>query len=155
MADEGFIPVGSGDFPIDSDPLDESGVYTVSLVKAALSPKTDKNGYMYCSVQCEVTEGDFEGVTLMRNYLPLPVVAREGARKAEVLNARRKSIDFERFCQSFKIKSGMPAVNLNDQESKSAWQEWIEKFYGHTGKVTVQNQEFNGRMRSGINDFIL
>jgi hypothetical protein len=156
MSEDGMIPVGSGDFPIDVPALEESGVYTVRLMKVALSPKLDKRDLMYCALQTEVAEGDYEGYVLMRNYLPLPIAVPESASKAAKFQAQRISVDFERFCQAFKIKSAMPVVKgVNDTEGKALWHEWISQFYGNIGKVTIQNQEFQGRTRSGINDFVL
>jgi len=154
---EGQIPVGSGDLPIDTPPMDESQVYTGSLMRVTLSPKLDKRGGMFSAVQVEVLEGDFEGFTVMQNYLPLPVAVDESMPKAERLRAMARGVSFERFCRAFGIKGAMPIPRLGDSESCTAWQDWIATFYGNNGKFTVKNQEFpegSGRQRSGVSDYV-
>jgi hypothetical protein len=137
--------------------MDDSAVYHGEFVRAALSPKLDKNGNTFCSIQVAVLEGDFEGRTVNRNYLALPVAIHQDMSKRERIKAQDLAVSFARFCRAFGIKGKMPAANLGNAESTAEWQEWISQFYGNTGRFTVQNQEFpenSGRMRSGINDFI-
>ena len=154
---EGQIPVGSGDLPIDTVPMEESAVYTGSLKAAAISTKLDKKGNVYAAIQVEVVDGDFEARTISMNYLALPVLITQDMSKGERIRAMDKGVTFERFCRAFGIKSKMPAVALGDVSTLEAWKEWVEKFYGNIGKFTVRNQEFpegSGRVRSGINDFV-
>ena len=153
----GHIPVGSGDLPIDVTPLDESAVYEGVLKKATLSPKTDKNGNMFCQLQLEVASGDFEGKTVMMNYLPLPTLVTSDMSKGERIKAQDRSVAFERFCRAFKISGKMPAVSHSDVDSLNAWQDWASQFYESQGKFTIRNQEFpegSTRLRSGVSDFI-
>lgn len=154
---EGQIPIGINDLPIDTVPLSESDVYSGVLNKSTISPKLDKKGNIFASVQIEVSLGDFEGRTVMLNYLPLPVPIREDMSKGERIRAQDRAVAFARFCRAFRITGNMPSVSFAAPDSITAWQEWIEKFYGNNGKFTVKNQEFpegSGRLRSGVNDFV-
>jgi len=153
----GEIPINVGDLPIDTVLLEESGVYPAALERATVSMKLSKKGVLFCAVQVSVTEGDFEGQMLTINYLPLPVAVGADATKRERIQALNQSAAFGRFCRSFKITGAMPPVSLTNPDSIRAWQDWIEKYYGNNGKVTVRNQEFpegSGRMRSGLSDFV-
>ena len=154
---EGQIPINAEDLPIDTVPMDESSVYTGELTKATLSPKLDKRDDMFCAVQVAVMEGDFEGRTVMLNWLLLPIPLSPDMNKRERVQAIDKSTSFGRFAKSFGIKGKIPSVDIRNSESVSEWQDWISQFYGNQGKFTVRNQEFpegSGRMRSGINDFV-
>lgn len=149
------IPVDN--LPIDSTPMDESSVYKAGLDKVTLSPKLDKSGGIFCAVQVVVNEGDFEGRTVRSNWVPLPMAVPEDATKRDKILAADRAVMFGRFCRSFGIRGNMPEVRLVDSESVTAWNEWIGKFYGNVGRVTIRNQEFpsgSGRMNAGINDFI-
>lgn len=153
---DGFIDIGS--LPIESVVLDESLVYVVSLTKATLSPKIDTGGRMYCSLMTEVVQGDYEGKAVGTNWLPIPYPISDTASKKDRYKWQDTVNTFARFCRSFKIKDQMPEVDLIDPDSKQRWQDWIEKSYGNVGKVTIQNQEFpkgSGKLRSGINDYVL
>jgi hypothetical protein len=155
MAD-GMIPINLDDLPIDTVAMDDSQVYTGEFTKSTMSPKLDKSGNMFCAIQVAVTEGDFEGRTVMRQWLPMPVAISADMTKRERILAQDRSVTFTRFCRAFGIKGKMPSVAL-DADSVSTWQDWISQFYGNLGKFTVQNQEFpegSGRVRSGINDFV-
>lgn len=152
-----MIPVGSGDLPINVDPLSESGVYLVTLDKVGLSPKPDRHGSVYCQLQTTVCEGDDEGYTLAMNYLPTPVYVDADATARERKKAARINFMFERFCRSFKITGKLPEVRLTDYESMEAFKNLMSQHIGNVGKVTAQNQEFpegSGRVRSSIRDFI-
>lgn len=155
---EGQIPVNLNDLPIDSAVLDDSSVYTGELTKATLSPKRDKNGNAYCAIQVAITEGDFEGKTVMRNYLALPTAITEDMTKRDRIKAQDNAVAFARFARAFGLKGNMPGIGATfDASNVESWQSWIALAYGNTGKITVQNQEYpegSGRMRSGINDFI-
>ena len=147
---EGHIPVGSGDLPIDVTPLDESAVYNGILKRVVISPRLDKNGNTFCQATFEVADGDFEGKTVMMNYLPLPTLVDADMSKADRIRTRDRGVPFERFCRAFKISGDMPS---NHEE----WQDWISQFYESMGKFTIRNQEFpegSGRLRSGVSDFI-
>ena len=155
---EGHIPIDINDLPIDTVPLDESAVYTGILKRATVSPRPDKNGYAFAAIQLEVTEGPYEGRTVMGNYLPLPVSIHEDMSKAERIRAMDKSVAFARFCRAFRVKGTMPPVSHADPTSLADWQEWITQFYDNTGKFTIRNQEFpegSGRLRSGVSDFVI
>lgn len=151
---EGQIPVGTGDLPIERQTLDDSKVYAARLERIALSPKTDKNGNVYCALQVEVTEGEYEGETLSRNYLPLPVAIDETMGKGQRIKAMNLGVDFQRFARAFGVKSAMPSVEAGDADSAQKWQEWANSFVGNVGKVTIENSEFGGRMRSAVRDFV-
>lgn len=152
MADDGFIPVDN--LPIDTVPMEESAVYNVTLDKAMISPKLDKAGMVFAQVQCVVADGDYEGRTLAANWLPLPMEIPSDMRTADKKKIEERIVTFSRFCRSFKITTPMPKVRLDKPETRAMWQDWIEKAYGNSGKVTIQNQMFNGRQRASINDFI-
>ena len=125
--------------------------------RATLSPKLSKKDVLFCSAQFEIVEGDYEGATLMINYLPIPIAITPDDSKAARFQKSRLNEAFGRFCRAFKIVSKMPPVSITDPESYSRWQEWISEFYENTGKVTIQNQEFpvgSGRLRSSVNDFV-
>lgn len=153
----GEIPINAGDLPVDTVLLEESGVYPCTLERATVSMKPSKKGVLYCAVQVSVTEGDFEGQMLTINYLPLPVAVGPDASKKERILAMNVSAPFGRFCRSFKITGVIPSVSLSNPDSIRNWQDWIEKFYGNNGKVTIRNQEFpegSGRQRSSLSDFV-
>lgn len=152
---EGQIPVNAEDLPLETALLEESEVYTAEFTKFALAMKLDKQGGMYGAAQFVVTDTDYEGQTLMLNWLPLPTSVHPDASKRERIAAQNRSVTFGRFCKAFKITGRIPSVNLHDSDSMSAFQDWISQFYGNTGKITVRNQEFNGRLRSGVNDFLV
>lgn len=152
---DGMIPVGGSDLPIERTLVDESKPQRVRLEKIGLSPKTDKNGNVYCQIQTVVTEGDYEGETLGRNYLPLPKPVHDDMTKAERIKAMNLGVDFQRFCRSFGIKSAMPEVIAGDADTAQKWQEWADTFVGNIGVVTIENSEFNGRQRSSIRDFVI
>lgn len=154
---EGQIPINAGDLPIDTVTLEESNVYTGYLRRASVSPKPDRNGNVFCALQLEVAQGDFEGVTVQMNYLPLPQALSSDMTKAQKIKAQNLSAPFGRFCRAFKIHGMIPPVSLTDPRSVGIFQEWITQFYDSIGKFTVRNQEFpegSGRMRSGVSDFV-
>lgn len=151
---DGFIPVDN--LPLEQVTLDDSLVYNVTLEKSTLA-KVDKAGDPFCNLQLQVVDGDYEGKTVMMNYLPLPIAVADTATKAVRIKAQDKSANFARFCKSFGIREPMPVVDMADADSKQRWQDWIAKFYGNTGKITIRNQEFpegTGKLRSGVNDFV-
>ena len=154
---DGYIPTNVEDLAVDTVPLEESAVYSGLLRKATINPKVDKNGYIFAALQLEITDGDYEGRTVMMNYLPLPTPFTDDMSKAERIKAQDKSTTFARFCRAYGIKGKMPAVALHDRDSIASWQEWVTRFYGNNGKFTVRNQEFpegSGRLRSGVSDFV-
>ena len=152
---EGGIPVNAADLPTDQVVLEESQVYPVTLDRVAVSLKLSKRDVLYCAAQTTVASGDYEGVPLGINYLPLPVGTHPNASKKEKIQAQNISAMFGRFCRCFGVKGIIPPVSLDDPESIQAFQDFISKFYGNQGKVMVKNQEFNGRDRSGISDFLI
>lgn len=156
--EDGQIPVNLEDLSLEAPTLDESEVYSGELVKVALSPKLSKNGVMFCAIQVVVNDGDYEGNTVMLNYLPLPIARTPQMSKRDAIYAQGISAQFARFCSAFKIKGSMPPVrSLDDAESVAIWSEWANQFVGHVGKFTIKNQEFpegSGRLRAGISDFI-
>lgn len=157
MPEDGGIPINAGDLPIDTVKLEESDVYVGTLEKVVVSARPSKNGVLFCAVQCAVSQGDYEGVTVTINYLPLPIAVHPNASKKEKIYAQNTSAAFGRFCRSFKIKGEIPKVSLSDSESVQRFQEFISKFYGNEGKFMIRNQEFpegSGRMRSGVSDFV-
>ena len=155
---EGAIPINPEDLPIDNVVMDDSLVYVGELVKAVVAQKLDRNGAAYCSIQVAVTDGDYEGRTVMRNYIQLPRAITSEMTKRDRILAQDGMVAFGRFCRAFGIRgTPMPEVDHRNPDTLQAWQDWIGKFYGNTGKFTVQNQEYpegSGRMRSGINDFV-
>lgn len=156
MAPEGFIPTNAGDLPIEQVVLDDDVAYPVELEKVTLSLKTDKNGLLFCALQVAVIEGDYEGSRLMRNYLRLPVPIYADMRKKDRIAAQNNSADFGRFCRAFKIKGQVRYVtDVRDESEREAFTEWMSANIGNTGQVTVDNSEWQGRMRSAIKDFVL
>ena len=156
MTNEGEIPINTADLNVEAVTMDESGIYTGSLRKAVLSPKPDRNGNLYFSIQLEVANGDYEGLQVSKNYIRVPIAAKSDS-KRDRIQAQNHNQDSARFFKAFKIESVMPAVSLVDPSSFSRWQEWIEPFYDRQGKFTVENSEFpvgSGRRRSAVNDFI-
>ena len=154
---EGHIPINPEDLPIDTVAMEESNVYTGFLRKAVVSPKPDKNGWVFCALQIEVAEGDYEGRTVGMKYLPLPGEITEGMNKAQRIRAMDKAVSFGRFCRAFTVKGRMPIVSFSEPDSIQEWQTWIEQYYDNQGKFTVRNQEWpegSGRVRSGIADFV-
>ena len=157
---EGEIPINPQDLPIDTTPLEESNVYTGYFRRATVSPKPSKGGLVFAALQFEVAEGDFEGRTVMMQYMPLPVKVTDTMNKAQRIRAIDAThVPFGRFARAFGIKSNnMPEVTLAAPDSLGRWQEWISQFYDQTGKFTIRNQEFpegSGRLRSGVNDFVV
>src|SRR5436309_676948 len=100
MMSEGQIPVRIGDLPVSSDPLDESQVYSAAFKKATLAQKLAKNGAAFCGMQFEVISGDFEGATLMINYLPIPVAILPDDGKAARFQKSRNNEMFGRFAKA-------------------------------------------------------
>lgn len=157
MTDE-YIPVNPGDLPIEGVTLEESEVYNVEFKKAAVSPKLSKRGVPFCMLQFEIVDGDYEGVTVSMNYMPLPLVVAPDAKKRDQVQAHERSWQFGRFAKAFGIpKSEAFAMTMLTAQSMAEWHEKIQEHYGNRGKITIQNQEFpagSGRKRSGVNDFI-
>ena len=154
---EGMIPINAEDLPIDSVPMEESSVYNGYLRKATISPKLSKKDVLYCALQLEVADGDYEGRTVMLNYLPLPVGISPDASKAQRIKIQEQNQAFGRFVKAFKISGRIPSVSLSNPDSLTAWQAWIEPFYDKVGKFTIRNQEFpegSGRLRSSVSDFV-
>lgn len=162
---EGHIPVNAIDLPINVPALDESGVYTVTLKRVTLNPTRSKpkdgsTGLIFCKIQTEVAEGDFEGAFLPMNYLPLPFHITSDMKKGEIYKATKANVPFGRFCVGFHITGPIPLedeVNLLDSESINAWQDWISRFYESRAQVTIKNQEYpegTGKLSSYVNDFI-
>jgi len=158
MTEEGMIPVNAGDLPVNEITLEESVVYVGSLDKVAVSMKLSRKDVLYCAIQCTVTEGDYEGMTVGTNYLALPIYVHPNATKKEKIYAQNTAnAKFGRFTRSFKVKGEIQYVKLADPESVQRFQDWMGKHYGNTGKFMIQNQEFpegTGRQRSGISDFV-
>lgn len=151
------IPVNPSDLPTDQVTLEESQVYPAILEKVAVSMKPSKRGVLYCAVQVSIPSGDYEGIILMQNYLPLPIGTHPNASKKEKVFAQNTSASFARFAKSFKINKMLPPVNLARPETVQAFQDEIAKFYGNSGKIMVQNQEFpegSGRRRSSVSDYV-
>jgi len=154
------IPVNFGDLPIESAVLEDDRPYKVELTKVTLALKTDKNGNVYCAIQCAVLDDDYEGLPINRSYLALPIGVSADAPKKMRIRVQNHNAPFGRFVRSFKLKSSkpMPAVlDVRDEVARTAWQEYMEQFIGAHGEVTVENSEFpagSGRVRSAINDFV-
>lgn len=154
MAD-GQIPTNAEDLPIDTVPMDDSKVYVGELRKFTCAMKLDKRGGMYASIQIEVTEGEFEGRTVMMNYLALPMKIDPDATRAERIKALDRAVTFGRFSKAFKVKGTIPYAD--GLEGAQGWNNWMETFLGNGGKFTISNQEYpegSGRIRSGIADFV-
>lgn len=154
---EGTIPINPEDLPTEAPTLEDSAVYNVVLKKFVINPRRSKEGtgVIFGKVTCEVSDGDFEGATLMSNYLPLPI-GSDGTKRGDFL-AQKNNAQFGRFCATFRIKGQMPAVDLNDASSVEAFNDWISQYYEASGKVTIRNQEFpagSNRYQSGISDYI-
>jgi hypothetical protein len=152
MADR--IPMGPEDLPIESTPLDDSLIYTGVIRAVNLSPKLDKRGNNYFSVQCEVLEpDDFAGKTVMHQYIPVPVELMENDDKATRMRKLDSSVSMGRFCKAFDIKN--PGVV--EESGPERWNAILQANIGNVGKFSVRNQEFpegSGRIRSSINDFV-
>lgn len=155
---DGQIPVNPEDYNLFETPLDESSIYVTTLDKVTLSPKRDKNGYCYCAIQVIVADGDFEGKTVTMNYLPLLVPFEPGMSKREMIAAQDKSAVFARFAKAYKVGGPIAYVtDPTDPEQRERFTEWMSKYIGNTGKVTVVMNEFpvgSGRRRPNINDFV-
>lgn len=155
----GQIPINPEDLPIDVEPMDDSLVYTAILERAAIATKLDKRGGPFASLQFTIADGDYEGRTVMLNYLPLPIPLSEDMTKAEMIRTRDRGVMMGRFARAFHLRGPMPSVTeLNDRGAIDEWHDWIAQFYGNVGRLTVRNQEFpegTGRMRSGVLDFVI
>lgn len=152
------IPVDPGSLPIEGVVLDESLIYAGALKRATVAPKLSKGGLMFCGITCEVMEGDYEGVSVSMNYLPLPIPLGNNPNAAQKVQAQQASFMFGRFAIAYKLKGTMPRVSLANAESLARWQDWMSQFYNNIGKFTVQNQAFpegSTTMRSNIRDFII
>lgn len=162
MSDEGYIPVNPEDLPTSSALLDESEIYQVALKRIAISPKADKNNKAYCAVMVEVVSGDFEGATLVKNYLQMPWYLRpEVMTKRELYAATKQTEQFGRLAKCFKFKGSLPPELIpgadNYEAVRAAWDEYFKMFYDNVGSVTIENSEFpqgSGRKRSALLDFI-
>lgn len=151
------IPVNLSDLSVDAPVMEESQVYSAVLEKVAVSMKPDKGGRVFCSVQCSIPDGDYEGYVVQTNWLVLPYGVRPDASKRAKIQQQKDCAPFTRFARSFRITGTPPVVSLGRPESIQAFQDWIAKSYGNRGKIMIQNQEFpqgSGRKRSGINEWI-
>ncbi len=156
---EGGIPIRAGDIPTETVTLEESLVYLGSFGKIAVSSKLSKKDVLYCAVQCTVSAGDYEGMTVTINYLPLPVAAGPNASKKMKIQAQNTSAAFGRFRKSIKIPDSavIPTVRLSEPQTIQAFQDFMAKYYGNSCKFMIKNQEFpegSGRKRSGLSDFV-
>jgi len=152
---EGEIPVNARDLPISAPVMEDDRVYMVELRKFTVSPKLSVKGVLFGAIQCYVPEGDYEGMTISMNYLPLPIYLTADATKGQKTQAQINNAPFGRFANAFKVDGAAPSVTLSDADSIQRFMEWIERAYGNTGKVTIQNQEWQGNMRSSIRDFVI
>lgn len=149
------IPVNPEDLPSNDVVLDDGAAYRVELKGVTLSPKTDKNGKYYCAIKTEVNEGDYEGFTLTMNYLPLPYTIPASSDKKTQIRHQNDVARFSRFCKCFGINKTFPGVKLGNAESMREWQDFVSRFVGNPGAVTVRNEDFNGRTVSRLSDFIV
>ena len=154
MSETGGIPINYGDLPTEGTVLDEGQPYRAELTKIALSLKRDKNNMMFCAVEVSVTEGDYEGKTLNRNYLRLPIAPRDGSAK-EMNRVKDMNEQFGRFCRAFKISGTPPELLFGDAESMARWHDFMSQFYGNQALVTIKNEEYQGRVTSRLNDFVV
>lgn len=151
---EGMIPLGS-DLPIEVSTVDDSKIYQAIIDKWALSPKLDKNGVLYSSLVVIIAEGDFEGKSLSKNYMPVIMPIDPDAPKSVRIKTQDRNVDMARMVRAFKIKGEMPVANPQDGDSLQKWQEWANSHVGSVGKVAAANEEYQGRARSVLRDFVV
>jgi len=156
------IPVNPEDLPIEAPYIDDtSAVYHVELNRI-VGPKADKNGLMFFGINTTITEGDYEGFMIGKNYIKLPIPMPPDAKKRERVQVDRHNSDFGRFARAFKPRGALaPLFNLttlNDSDAVARAREYLEQCIGNSAAVTVENSEFpqgSGKMRSAINDFVV
>jgi hypothetical protein len=151
---DGAIPLNYGDLPTEGNVLNEGEPYRAELTKVALSLKRDKNNDMFCSIEVSVTEGLYEGKVLNRNYMRLPDRPKDTSEK-EMIRLKDRNEGFGRFCRAFKIQGTPPDVVFGDSESYARWHDFMSQFYGNQALVTVKNEEYQGRVTSRLNDFVV
>lgn len=162
----GMIPVNPEDLPIEAPYIDDtSAVYHVEL-NSIKGPKADKNGVLFIGYNTTITEGDYEGFQIGKNYVKLPLRMPADAKKKERLAIDRHNSDFGRFSRAFKPRGPLeplyaltdPEGGMNNSERVAAAREYLEQCIGNTAPVTVENSEFpqgSGKMRSAINDVVV
>jgi hypothetical protein len=157
MAD-GRIPVNAADLPVESILMETDKVYQGMLTKVALAGKLDKSGNVWASIEVEVTGGDYEGTKVDKNYIRIPENKYASDLRGEQIRKHNKGVEWGQFCKAFGI-TGEPIDGYPedlDAEAFRNFQEWIEPFLGNPSKVgfTVTDNEFGGRKRSVINQFL-
>ena len=155
--ENGGIPVNPEDLPINNVLLEDDKIYEVELTKVAVSPKLSKRDKPYFAIQCVVTDGDFEGITLMRQYIEIPWKLDPDAPKRDRIQFQQSCRDLGRFCKAFKVKGQVVYADREDGSWRESFAEWLDSSVGNRAKVSIQNQEFpegSGKFNSSINDFV-
>lgn len=153
---EGRIPINPEDLPTESAVIDDTSlIYPVELTRVG-ELKMDKNDTMFFGVSCVVVDGDYEGMTLQRNYIRVPISLTQDSTKRERIQAQNHNRDFSRFAKCFKLRGIVPeVVDMRDEQGRALLKEYLEQAVGSRGGVTVENSEFMGRMRSAVQDFVI
>lgn len=157
-----MIPMNPEDLPIEAPYIDDTSlVYHVELNKI-IGPKVDKNGNVFFGISTTITDGDYEGFQIGKNYIKFPLPMPEDAKKKDRIQIDRHNSDFGRFARAFKPRGALTPLfecqSMNDNEAVAAAREYLEQCVGNTASVTVENSEFplnSGKMRSAINDFVV
>src|SRR5262245_39696072 len=157
---QGGIPVAAEDLPISTPTVDDSITYEGTLEKLAIALKVDSGDRIYCAVTCAIVNNDtYEGMSVTRHWLPLPIRVPADASKKMQIRAQIHNAPFGRFSRSFKLRGVPPEVtDFRNEAQREQFMNWIEKFYGNTGAFSIENSEFpagSGRYSSKINDFVI
>jgi len=154
------IPVNPSDLPTEPVRLPDDRFFKGSLEKVTLALKLDRNDHMYVAVRCAVVEDDdYEGMTVERSYLALPIGVPPNAPKKVQYYLQNLGYPFARFAKSFKINKELPIVmSVGDSEARQKFHDFWEQFYGNIGTFSIENREFpegSGRVTSSIRDFVV
>jgi hypothetical protein len=145
------IPVNPDDLPTEYSILDESLSYEGVIKELVLNPTPDKNGTPFFKLQVEVTEpDDFKGKSVSDNYIPIPSVV--------LVNGELQAIDVESMSGSERRRNHDRGVRLGRLLRSLAITEtdWdADDLIGQTIAFSIRNAEYQGRITSRLNDYLL
>lgn len=141
------IPINPDQLTTEFSPLEEGIVYEVTVVKFSNKDKTgadleDKNGNLFMKAEYEIVAPEtYRGKHIFDNYIRIPDeildTDDDGSRAAK----RDSGVRIARIIRAFDL-------------DVSAGKFEADKYVGSIGKLTIKNEDYEGRPMSRVKDYI-
>lgn len=134
------IPVNPMDLPTEAEPFDDAITYRGTIEK--IGSDIDKNGDTYLNIEVSVTEPEeLAGRKIFDPYIGLPRAVEPGMDA----KARRRALESG-------VKLGRLCRSANFKPTGSKWD--TDELIGAEIKFMIRNEEYQGRVRPKINEYV-